>query len=158
MITVNSSGEKIDISDLNKLEKSLGLVLPDDYKNFLLVFNGGIPVESHVDFEANSLKLPGEEIKRFYGVGVNPTNDIEHKLRTIGGYIPEGFLYIANTHGGNFFLISTISYLYGHVFYKDHEIEDFNEHNPKNGNLPESIIDIAPSFGDFLKMLYKHEE
>lgn len=158
MITVNSSGEKIDVFDLKRLEESLGLVLPEDYKEFLLGFNGGVPVESYVDFEANSLKVPGEEVKRFYGVGVKPTNDIEHKCRTIGGYIPEGFIYIANTHGGNFFLISLRNENYGHVFYKDHEIEDVEDYDPMSGRLPDSIIEVAPSFGDFLEMLYESED
>lgn len=155
---MNATGDKLNSRDLEGAENELGYALPKAYKDFLLKYNGGVPVESYIDFEAEKLKLPGDEVKKFYGLGVKPVNDIVHKMKEIGYNLPKGFIFIANTHGGNFFLLSLRDDSFGQVFYKDHEFEDKSPFDPSNNILPESIVKISNSFDDFLVRLYEDDE
>ena len=155
---MSNIGCKLSSKDLETAENELGYALPEAYKYFLLKYNGGVPVESYIDFEADKLKLPGDEVKKFYGLGVKSANDIVHKMKEIGYNLPEGLVLIANTHGGNFFLLSLRDDSFGQVFYKDHEFEDKSPFDPSNNILPESIVKISNSFDDFLVRLYEGDE
>ncbi|WP_447895920.1 SMI1/KNR4 family protein [Vreelandella sp. GE22] len=155
---MTATGKGLASEDLVKAESQLGYILPEAYKSFLLKYNGGFPLESYIDFEAEKLKLPGDEIKKFYGLNVKPANDIIHKLKEIGNNIPPGLIFIANTHGGNFFLLSLRNDSYGEVFYKDHEFEDKTRFNPNNSILPESIVKVSNAFSYFLDALYEGDE
>jgi len=155
---MTKTGEPIADSKLVEAEKYFGRPLPASYKEFLLRFNGGVPIESYIDFEGKKLKLQGDEIKRFYGMGGKPTNDLIHKMDSIGDNIPKGITFIANTHGGNFFLLSLREDSYGEVFYKDHEYEDQSLFDPENNLLPESIVKVADGFVDFLSRLYEADD
>ena len=155
---MSNIGCKLSSKDLETAENELGYALPEEYKYFLLKYNGGVPVESYINFEADKLNLPGDEIKKFYGLGVKPTNDIVHKMKGIGYNLPEGLIFIANTHGGNFFLLSLRDDSFGQIFYKDHEFEDKSSFDPSDNILPESIVKISNSFDDFLVRLYEDDE
>lgn len=155
---IQKSGPVLSEADVNEAEEKLGLSLPQTYKAFLLRHNGGKPEPASIDFEGEKLKLPGDEIKKFYGVGGRPTDDLIHKTKALGDSLPTGLVIIANTHGGNFFLISTRSDSYGQIFYKDHEYEDSLPFEPEEGRLPESIVFVAKDFDDFLSRLYEPDE
>ncbi|MBZ9560089.1 SMI1/KNR4 family protein [Halomonas coralii] len=143
---MTATGKKLRPEDLSRAEDELGHALPEAYKSFLLKYNGGVPLESYIDFEAEKLKLPGDEIKKFYGLNAKPANDILHKMKEIGCNLPAGLIFIANTHGGNFFLLSLREDSYGEVFYKDHELEDKSPFDPENGTLPESTAKVSRAF------------
>ncbi len=72
------SNRGIDNSKIEEFEKRFGLVLPEDYKDFLFHTNGGILN----DEKGVSIHIPNTEIdiavKEFYGIGLN-----EHGLETI---------------------------------------------------------------------------
>lgn len=155
---MNKVGDQLNGSDILNLETELTYSLPNSYKDFLLNTNGGVPVESYIDFNENNLKVPGDEIKRFYGVGGKASTDLLHKMESIGDNLPKGMIFIANTHGGNFFLISLREDSYGEVFYKDHEYEDKLPFDKKNNPLPESMVLVAENFSNFLGGLYNPDE
>ena len=149
-------GEKLSELDIQDVENKISYLLPNDYKLFIMKFNGGVPKKSNIDFCENKLLIPGDDIKRFYGFGVKPTNDFLHKMEVMGDEIPEGFVYIAYTHSSNFFLLSLRDDSFGSVYYKDHETEDFSDFDIKN--LPESIIKVSDCFEEFLSRLYEVED
>lgn len=155
---LKKSGLQLSSQDIHKAESTLGVVFCSGYRDFLLKFNGGVPAESYIDFNSEKLNLPGDEIKRFHGLRRKATNDLRHKMETIGDYLPEGVIYIANTHVGNFFLLSLRDDSYGKIFYKDHDFEDNSPFDPNNGSLPESIDIVANTFDDFLASLCDADE
>jgi len=158
LTNMKKTGESLTKTDLLSIEKQIGYSLPAVYEEFLLQYNGGIPDESYIDFKAQKIDVASDEIKRFYGFGGKATNDLIHKLNSIGDILPEGMIFIASTHGGNFFLLSLRQDSYGEVFYKDHEYEDETPFNPESDLFPESIVKVANSFDEFLSRLYEFDE
>lgn len=151
---MEDSGIKISEDDVLKIEKKLNANLPHSYKKFLMSYNGGKPIESNIDFDGSKIKISGDSIKRFFGISEKPSNDLLHKMESIGDYIPEKTFFIANTHSGNFFILSLREDSYGKIYYKDHEVEDKTEFDPSNNKQPESLVFVADSFDDFISRLY----
>ncbi len=156
--TMRKTGIQVTEIDLSGVEKQLGYSLPLSYREFLLKYNGGVPDESCIDFDGEKLKIQGDEIKRLYSIGGKPTDDLIHKINTIGYTLPEGIIFIANSHGGNFFLLSLRQDSYEEVFYKDHECEDKTPFDPERGFFPESIVKVADGFDDFISRLYESDD
>ncbi len=150
---VIDTGKKLNLGDLKDAESELGYIFPEPYKKFLLKYNGGEPRESYIDFNAKKLKISGDAINVFYGLGVMPCDDVIHKM-----VLPEGLVFLADTPGGNYFLISLRRDSYGEVFYKDHEFEDSSPFDPSNNIMPESIVKVSDNFDDFLSYLYENDE
>jgi len=155
---MKKTGNSLTKTDLSSIEKQIGYSLLKPYKEFLLKYNGGIPDENYIDFNGKKIDVSSDEIKKFYGFGGKTSNDLVHKLNSIGDILPKGMIFIANTHGGNFFLLSLRQDSYGEVFYKDHEYEDETPFNPENNLFPESIVKVANSFDEFLSRLYEFDE
>ena len=155
---INNTGKELSLGDLEGAESELGYVFPEPYRKFLLKYNGGEPTESYIDFKAEKLKLPGDAVNVFYGLGVKPCDDIIHKMKVIGCQLPEGLIFVADTPGGNYFLLSLRDDSYGEIFYKDHEFEDNSPFDPNSKMLPESIVKISNNFDDFLACLYNGDE
>lgn len=152
------SEKNITVEDVNNAEEKLALKLPELYKLFLLQNNGGVPEKYAIDFQAKKLRLQGDDIKIFFSIGGKVTNDITFKNKPINNSLPQGLIYIANTHSSNFIILSTREDSYGQVFYKDHEFEDKSPFDPINNQLPESIVKIADDFDEFIAKLYDPDE
>jgi cell wall assembly regulator SMI1 len=154
LTSIESTASKITENELLALEKQLNAKLPLTYRAFLLKTNGGEPRERGVDFAAPKLRTTGDTIGRFSEVSDNPTYGIAALKRTFGSNVPEGFVCIADSPGGNHFFISLRPKSYGQIFYKDHDFEDFTKFDEVTNQLPESIVKIADSFDEFLAGLY----
>ena len=46
-LTVDFSGPLISVAEIGQLEQQLGCTLPEDYRDFLLKHNGGIPSKGY---------------------------------------------------------------------------------------------------------------
>lgn len=156
--TMTSPEQKLLSQDILKAEKSLNLKFPNSYKEFLLKYNGGTPDECAIDFDAAKLKVQGEDIKYFYSIGGKKTNDVVHKSLSKDYTLPDGVIFLANTHSSNFFLLSLRDDSYGQLFYKDHEFEDTIPFEPNKNILPESMVKVADSFDEFISMLYDPDD
>ena len=106
-------GAPLNRNDLADAENKLNLILPTPYKDFLLTYNGGCPIESSIDFDGKKLKLTRGDIKRFYGLGVKPTYDLIHIMDSIGYQLPKDIIFIASTHAGDSLLLSMRQDSYG---------------------------------------------
>lgn len=69
MVELTEGGRKLDVSDLDNFESEIGLVLPSEYRSFLLAGNGGVPFPNIVDIR----DMPGSptDIQLFFGIGMN---------------------------------------------------------------------------------------
>ena len=64
---IENPGPKIQARDIAALEAELGAGLPDSYREFLLLYNGGVPVPDTVDVPG----APGTptDVQVFFGIG-----------------------------------------------------------------------------------------
>lgn len=156
---MEGKGPEINEDSIIKLEASLKKNLPKDYREFLLEYNGGEPIQRAIDFDAQKLRTSGDYIASFYEVSDDITYGVLENIKNHADLIPEDMIFIADSPGGNYFLLSLRNdNSYGKVFYKDHEFEDKSEFNPQTGLLPESMILVANNFSEFLEKLYDPDE
>ena len=131
---------------LGEFEKQAHITLPNDYRNFLLRYNGGQPTPS---FFWIKLQEDGSSIHQFYGLHDDP---VFLSLKTFAGKerygIPESMLPIGDDGTGNYICIGISSTNFGKVFFLDHDKHPF--HNP---NSLDGIMELADSFTEFLLSL-----
>ena len=144
MILENSL-EKISLKDVDIFEGEVGLVFPDDYKNFLTKYNGGTPTLANFNFYG---KKEGSTIKRFFGIIIDSKNSIDWILDVYEGRLPRGFLPIADDVGGNLILLDCSLEQKG-VFFWDHEEEAEDGEEPTMDNM----CYISKNFDSFLSSL-----
>ena len=151
-------GPEIDIQAIRDVEDMLKARLPQDYIEFLLKSNGGEPAERAIDFDGKKLKKGGDYVATFYEVSDDVSYGIKKNMENHGDKVPAGIIFIASSPAGNYFLMSLREDSYGHIYYKDHEIEDKIPFSPLNDQLPESIVKISDSFTEFTTRLYDSDD
>lgn len=151
-------GPEIAEQDVAGLEVFLGKQLPEDYKAFLLEFNGGEPIECAIDFDGEKIKISGATVATFFEVSDDISYGIQPSAEKHSDLVPEDCIVIATTPAGNLFFLSLRDDSFGQVFYKDHEIEGISEFLPSQEQLPENIVFVSVDFGDFIERLYDPDE
>ncbi len=131
--------------DLHSVEENIGFELPVEYKSFLLKHNGGRPILDSVRHENQHFDYVGY----FYAIrGETYHDDLLRQIGELKGMIPDGYLPIAESPGGDVFCISLKKPTKGAVFHWDHEEANYDgepwEHNMTN---------LSPSFSVFLDSL-----
>lgn len=110
---INNCGPNITPGQIGDLETRIGKLLPDEYREFLLKYNGGMP-----DQDVNVVDIPNlpgspTDVHVFLGIdrGFDSSN-IEWNIETINTYHPAcGFIPIAyDTVGGLFCLRGNNNY------------------------------------------------
>ncbi|MGL5002547.1 MAG: SMI1/KNR4 family protein [Casimicrobium sp.] len=146
-----SSPSTASEQDVRSLETSISpdCKLPDDYKKFLLEFNGGKP-------EPDVIKVPGRRggeavIDRFFPLRFRLENETVafKKAQTYRGRIPGEVLPVACDAAGNLFLLCVSGENVNQVFFWDHEREADGEKQPYFDNM----TFIADSFDSFLNSI-----
>jgi cell wall assembly regulator SMI1 len=138
---INRKFESITEEDILSLEKQLKSRLPQDYRDFLLAYNGGSPNPnvffiSQEQQESNLSILFGITSKKAYDLWTNALDAYEDMERTV--------MPIGEDPGGNQIYMSLHSDTYGRVYFRDHELP-----------APDSLFPIAASFTDLLQKLYE---
>jgi hypothetical protein len=154
LICIKPATDETTEAELLLLEMQLNAKLPLSYRAFLLKTNGGEPRECGIDFDAPKLKRKGDTISYLFEVSEDPTYGIAPMLANAGADIPPGFIFIGNSPGGNYFLMSLRSKSYGQIFYKDHDFEDKTPFDEIKNQVSESMVKIADSFEEFQSRLY----
>ncbi|MBK9202300.1 MAG: SMI1/KNR4 family protein [Candidatus Obscuribacter sp.] len=134
----------LEESELSQYERQLGLKLPQQYRNFLLEFNGGSPRPSRFTFKDCDT---GSQVLSFFGFG--SFYDVLEELETYGGRLPKRFFPIAAESGGNLLCISLSGEDSGNIYFWDHELEA----ELSKGQTPDSVNNttlVADSFSEFL--------
>ena len=123
MNLIYHTNEPITEHQLVLFEQHIGAKLPDDYRRFLIEYNGGCPtrVESLIP-EINAPILVSE----FYGVGTGPCG-LKEVYSMLDGRIPNSFISIADDPGGHEYLIGLCGTQHeGQIYFWLHDQEAEN--------------------------------
>jgi hypothetical protein len=151
-VTIRDSERPITGRQLSRVEKQLGITLPEPYRRFLVRHNGGRPRPGTFQFGPVSEPYSGSVVDWFLAVYEGEHNNFEHYFHTYKlneRRLPENLVPIAHDPGGNLICISVSGKDVGAVYFWDHEREE--------GPPGEAVSLIATSFDDFLAGLGREE-
>lgn len=100
-------------NEISKIESQYSITFPEQYKNFLLRYNGGYTPKTK--FRTKGIS---SDVKGFYGLGVV---GLSVNREVIASWISQELFPIACDSFGNIIFISFASNKYGYVFFCDHE-------------------------------------
>ena len=147
MITIINAKDPATSESISDFEGKIGSKLPDDYKNFLLKYNGGQPLPNSFKFFSN--KEDGSSVDRFLSLGKEKNSNLLKYYNNYKDRIPSYFFPIAHDAGGNLICISCSESDYGYIYFWDHEKEQNHAHTDYWGN----IYLIDKSFNRFITNL-----
>jgi SMI1-KNR4 cell-wall len=143
-------GPRLTPSRLVALERQFGIMLPENYKLFLLKHNGGRPRPNFFPihgFEGN----PFGSIHYFFGIGDGvKSSDVGWNYKTYNGRIPRELLPIAGDGSGNVICLSHKGVNKGFVYYWNHDLET-------SPPTYDNIYFISDSFDSFLSSLHHRD-
>lgn len=126
--------------EISRIETQYNFTFPEQYKDFLLCYNGGYTPKTK--FKAKGIS---SDIKGFYGVGAV---DLSVDSEMISLWIPQKLFPIACDSFGNYILLCVSGPKYGNIFFSDHEkgmkllliANDFSTliHTCKSDKIPEA--------------------
>ena len=151
-MNITEANDRISAGDIEKLEEKLNKKLPDEYKKFLLLHNGGVPISN---LSAGNLELGYLVINELYGINAKKNyNDLYHTIDVYDGRIPDDFIPIGGDPGGNVYCLGISGDYFGKVYFWDHEEEDdSDEKADKHAVLPNNMYFLADSFTSFINRL-----
>jgi hypothetical protein len=129
--------------ELDDFEKENNIMLPKDYRDFLLTCNGGKP---HPDKNDN----PSTVVT--YVLGMHNGDYYASLYKHVDMFkkrLPLSTLPIATDPFGNLFIMSVHPENYGHIFFWDHE----GEPDYQDGHYVENCTFVAYSFSEFINNL-----
>jgi SMI1-KNR4 cell-wall len=104
-VDIENPGPLLTPQHLAEVEAELGTRLPDDYRAFLLKYNGGSPLPDTVAVE----NAPGTptDVQVFFGIGRSiESSGLVWNKRVLADRIPEDCFPIACDSGGNIFCLT----------------------------------------------------
>lgn len=131
-----------------ELEEKVAAKLPEDYLQFLEVYNGGRPEPDTFSFDNED---DATDVHCFFGVGVKGADGFDWILEVFTGRIPDGYIPIAGDSGGNLVCMDLRHDGAGRIYFWDHEFEA-DEEAPSMDNM----YLVANSFTAFLAALYEY--
>ena len=131
---------------IRDLVESLGVVLPDDYRNYLLQNNGARP--SKTDYWMPGEKNWIESVHEMYAL-LSPDHPRSINQFLIENHgVPSGWLPIANSGYGDYTVISLLEEDRGVIYYLFHEVHGYDPNERKRG-----VYKLASSFTDWINGL-----
>ena len=146
-VTLITNKPKIDESRMRLLESRIGCGLPEDYREFLMLHNGGRPIERGFQFVMRNGKHSNSVIDWFLSLHDGEASNLESCLENLEDRIPPDVLPIARDPFGNVVLIGLRGGARGKVYFWDHEEEPDSQPDWSN------IDRIADSFDAFMSGL-----
>ena len=146
MIEFRECKKDIGLNDLKRVENLLGDLLPQDYKDHLLKYNGGRCTPNTFIFEENG-EVTESDIDWFLAIYEGEYDNLENYIKTSKmdeERLPKEFIPIAHDSGGNLICIHNVN---EKVYFFDHEREE----SYKDLNLEGKEYLIANSFSEFLE-------
>ena len=151
-VRIENSFKPITEAELATFEQELDLELPNDYRQFLLVHNGGVPTPDLYDFKMDSFIYEGC-VTRFLGLREGERYSFSRYLKTYQKRLPANLFPIALDLSVDLICVSTSGNDYGRVHFWDHNWE-ITDGKPDYSN----VHFVANSFTEFLDMLYDDDE
>ncbi|MDF7670803.1 SMI1/KNR4 family protein [Orbaceae bacterium ESL0721] len=122
-------------------EETLGIKIPDTYRDFLKKYNGGQTIDAYFDINGES-----SDIRCFYGFEEQNEYCGFSQLMQDDSFtsaIENGYLPIAEDSWGNSIVIGISELNYGEISFYDHEIDTYNY--------------LCPNFKDFISQIESQE-
>lgn len=138
VVTPNPFG-KLTLDQLEAYEKKLGVILPEQYRNYLILFNGG---KYEKDITKISAKEGDTRIHHMYGLHAGPGY-----RRLEADIINHEYLAICDDAFGNEFLIKVNGVGYGGIYFLNHESQDKS-----------ALTYVAPDFSVFVDNMLSRDE
>ncbi len=133
---------KLDFKELMDFEKDNQILIPQDYRDFLLKHNGGEPNKKVIN--------KNYVVEWLYGFHNGPDwSTIYHAIDTYQNRVPSWYFPIAKDPYGNLFLMSLFEENYGLIAFWDHE----NECDGNADQYFDNMAIIAESFTEFINKL-----
>lgn len=149
MTQIIKPNTKINEEQLANFEKQINANLPEDYKRFLILNNGGQPDKT----EFTVKKYGSSILQRFFGFNTPyKTDNFDYILNTFKNRVPDDFLPIGRDMLGNLVLLGTRKKYDGKIYFWWHENEGEKKAWLKN------IFSISKSFTDFFDNLKEEVE
>jgi cell wall assembly regulator SMI1 len=140
MIQIRTTNRPLEPSDLARIEDKMGRPLPEAYRAFLLVHNGGQPHPNGIDIPGWGLH--STDVKLFFGLDDEfECNDLLWHPDWLEGCLENHLLPIADDSGGNNFVLVLADEDYGQVYYFDAR------------EIPPRPYFVAKDFPEFLSKL-----
>jgi len=141
--------------DIKAFEKKNNIALPNDYRKFLIQYNGGEPLDPL--FKKNN-ELGTIVVNTLYGLNTEEKyDDIDHTIQTYTNRISNQFIPIGDDPGGNQIVLGISGPFKGKIYFWDHNTELENDEFTENV-LPGNMYLLADSFNEFLNKLEEDTE
>ena len=154
-------GKPVSPAQITKLERLLKIQLPQQYRSFLLEYNGGRPelegFRYYSRYPGNWSNNPYEAmdsmIHCLYGINEEPWMNLRRYIRFYKKRIPSNMIPVGRDPGGNQICLGIIGPDRGKVFFWFHEDE------VEEGEIPDyrNVDYVADDFKTFLESLYPVE-
>jgi hypothetical protein len=143
------------LDEIHQFEARRGLVLPAEYKQFLLKSNGGMP--THDCFVIPGFHGHGSSLNSFYGIHDDaPHHQLDRALKTYQDRVPDDLIPIAYDAGGNVICIGWTGERLGKIYFWDHE-DEIDEEGCFRQDY-RNVFLVANSLQEFLDNLMTYEE
>jgi hypothetical protein len=138
--------------DIDRAERKLGVTFPQEYRVFLMEFNGGRPTPDLFSIKSDDPYMSCDVMNWFYCISDGDDIDLVSKAGTFKGRVPYGLLPIGDDPFGNqiCLCLKESALKEGAVYFWDHEFGAPNHEEP----WYENVYPIADSFEQFLDSLY----
>ncbi|WGH77115.1 SMI1/KNR4 family protein [Tenacibaculum tangerinum] len=120
--------QAITLDELNTFQISLGKTLPEDYRQHMLLYNGGSVINKKIEHK-NYPENPSTGLNYLLPIKYG-YDTIEHTINDISEYLPSGYLPIGLNMAGGYVIISLNNdTTYGRIkeWYPDDELNDMSE-------------------------------
>lgn len=134
-LSMDYSMPPIQESDISRIERLFNITLPQDYRQFLLRYNGGRPEPSvfRIKNYYNSDNMA--VIDTFLGISNGQEDSLEEYIKTYRDRMPKNIIPIAYDPGGNIIAISVSGNDQGYIYFWEHESEADEGDTPSYDNL-----------------------
>lgn len=135
----------INQEEVLNFESEIGFVLPDDYREFLIKYNGGIPEIKYSTFTIDELK---EDIglQVLYGLNLEENLDLREWHEEYGDDLLDDCLIIGHGLGFGFIVLVNSPEASG-IYFWDNAFE------LENSSEDENIYKISDTFREFIEKI-----
>jgi hypothetical protein len=139
-----------DEAQIGSFEAAIGYRLPNDYRDFLLEFNGGEPFAPVIRWGRDE-PYSDSTIRYFFSITDNSTFSLAYKYAIYAGAnrVSKEMLPIAGDFGGNLVLLSLAGADAGKIFFWNHDVEGLYDDPSSMRHLSR----LAVSFRQFCETL-----
>lgn len=157
MIKIKNENSPILMYDILLFEKEYDIILPREYKSFLLKQNGGTVIggKNRLEIYHPNIGIVIDCINHFYGISTNEEyNNLNKSFFILDELIDIGLLAIASTPGGNQICIGFEQNNFGEIFYWFHDLrfDDIDEEDEEIYIKAQTCL-LSKNFTSFLEAL-----